>query len=438
MLAIGALVAIGDLRTHWPWTAGAILVALVAMALGTRLVSASTLILVVAASQRLLAVALEPSLSDDVWRYLWEGHVALAGENPWHHAPEDVHLEPLRASSVWPLVAHRDVPSLYPPLSVTAFSIAASTPAPLIAWKLLLVLVDLGVCWLVIVSLRRRGLPAGRAVWYAWNPLPIIEGPGMGHLDSIGLALVLGGLLALDSRQDRTDSVDRPERTIRAGVLLALGALAKLAPLVALPIWARASRAPIRLIVVALTVAALGAVPMVVAGPPPALTTYAVSWEFNGPFYEPLWRLLDQLDADERVKSGLDQIEAITGRYELLDPLYPRVYPQLLAKLLLVAAAAVAALRLLRGADRDPLVGTGRLFGILLLCSATLYPWYLLWVQPFAAISERRAWLVAAATSWLCYAAQFGLVDLWPWIWALQWVPLVLVRLGEKPWSSTS
>ncbi|MGA0420868.1 MAG: hypothetical protein ACO3P9_12695, partial [Phycisphaerales bacterium] len=30
-------------------------------------------------------------------------------------------------------------------------------------------------------------------------------------------------------------------------------------------------------------------------GVPPGLVTYGISWEFNGPLYEPLWRALEGL-----------------------------------------------------------------------------------------------------------------------------------------------
>jgi hypothetical protein len=168
-------------------------------------------------------------------------------------------------------------------------------------------------------------------------------------------------------------------------------------------------------------------------GVPTGLSTYAVSWEFNGPVYEPLWRLLDLLDVSETAKGLLDRLKQRTGQHELLNRLYPHVYPQLLAKLLLAAAAVLLVVRSLRFAQ--PAAGSGRLFGALLLCSATLYPWYLLWMLPWAALCRQRAWLLLSGTVFLSYVPQWFPVPLVPWIYVSEWVPFFLLWWRGRRWS---
>jgi hypothetical protein len=424
VLPWAVLAAVGDPTANPVLTAALVAAAIVMMAATVRATPRLGHLLAAAAAMRLFALALSPTLSDDVWRYLWEGHVALEGYSPWHHTPEDPVLEPLRTPD-WERVAHRTIPSIYPPLSLAGFSIAAATPEPLIAWKALLAGADLAVCGLIALLLRRRGLPLQRLAWYAWNPLPIVEGPGMGHLDALALATVLGGLVLLE----------RPGRASAAGVALGLGALAKIAPVVLVPYWMKGSRRPWALAVTTVVVVTVGSAPMWWHGAPKALSTYAVQWEFNGPLYEPMWRAIQALDADTAIKAGFDQVERALERWELFDPWYRWVYPQFLAKLALLVLAGAGALVLLRA--HDPLLATGTLFGLLLLCSATVYPWYLLWILPFAAISARKGWLLASVTIWLSYGAQLGLASLWPWLWALQWLPPLLVGARESRWSST-
>lgn len=387
-------------------------------------------ILTVAVILRLGALTLAPTLSDDLWRYLWEGRVAVAGENPWRHAPDDPALAALR-DPLWQRVGHREVASVYPPLSMAAFSIAALSPRPVLAWRTLVGVADLAVCWGLLLWLARRGLPTSRAVWYAWNPLPILEGPGMGHLDALAIGLVVAGVLALESR---------PARPRLAAVLTALGGLTKLAPLSLIPSWARASGRPLGFLSVAAVVTLVGALPMVIAGAPSGLQQYAIRWEFAGPLFEPLARTFAALGVDESIKSAFDGVERATGRWDLLDRWYPLVYPELLAKLLL-GAAALGAVVVSVGV-RDPLVAAGRLFGALLLCSATVHPWYLLWVLPFAAVCRRRAWRLASATAFLSYAAPLGLLAAWPWAWAAQWLPVAAVwaleaRAARNVWRAT-
>jgi hypothetical protein len=207
--------------------------------------------------------------------------------------------------------------------------------------------------------------------------------------------------------------------------------LVKLAPLAILPLWARHSRRPLLFLGATLGLVAAAFLPVLLAtgGIPPGLIRYGVSWEFNGPLYEPLWRLLDAAGAAPFLHRALGQVESLTGIYQGLDGLYPYLYPQLLAKALLgVGMLAVVAVSL---RETDPLAGTGRLLGRLLLLSATVYPWYLLWVLPWAALERRRSWLVLAALIPLSYLPKIAGVPLLPWVFLLIWIPFWLLFLGE-------
>jgi hypothetical protein len=161
--------------------------------------------------------------------------------------------------------------------------------------------------------------------------------------------------------------------------------------------------------------------------------TYGISWQWNGPLFEPLSRLLAELPAVERVKSGLDELKHLTGRHELWNHFYPFVYPEFLAKLLLSGLFLVFFLRSL--GERHPVAGSGRLFGGLLLCAATVYPWYLLWVLPWAALARHRAWLLLSATIQLSYLPQITGVPHLPWVFLAVWVPF-FVLLVRSRWST--
>ncbi|MEJ2086758.1 MAG: hypothetical protein P8Y44_14000, partial [Acidobacteriota bacterium] len=50
---------------------------------------------------RLLVLPIEPSLSNDVYRYLWDGNVVAQGFNPYLLPPEDPALESIRGD-LWP------------------------------------------------------------------------------------------------------------------------------------------------------------------------------------------------------------------------------------------------------------------------------------------------------------------------------------------------
>jgi hypothetical protein len=371
---------------------------------------------------RLPLLPLPPTLSDDVLRYLWDGRVAAAGFNPYALAPASEPLTPLR-DEAWRRLPHTRVPTVYPPLAIAAFSIASRMPFPILCWKTMATAADLLACWLLLELARRLGLPAVRAAWYAWNPLVALEVAGMGHVDALGVAAAVGAVLCL---------VSRPRKTGEAAVWAAAGVLAKLAPLAAFPLWARSSGRPGRFLVMAGGLVALAALPVLAAtgGIPPGLLIYGKSWEFNGPLFEPLWRLLDAAGATPALARGLDHVKGWTGMYEELNFVYPYLYPQFLAKMLLAAGVAVAIALSLREADAA--AGTGRLFGRALLCSATFYPWYLLWALPWAALRRDAAWLALSGVMPLAYLAQRGGVELWPWVYLGVWGPFFVILILSR------
>jgi len=183
--------------------------------------------------------------------------------------------------------------------------------------------------------------------------------------------------------------------------------------------------------------AAAAGLPVLAAtgGIPPGLVIYGVSWEFNGPLYEPLWRLLAAAGAAPALARAVDGLKDWTGVYEAWNPVYPYLYPQFLAKLALAAGAGVAVLFSL--AERDPVTGTGRLLGRLLLLSATVYPWYLLWVLPWAALRRDAAWLALSGLILLSYVPQFLGVPLMPWIYLAIWGPFLLLSLVKAAGART-
>lgn len=385
-----------------------------------------------------------PTLSDDALRYLWDGKVAAAGQNPYVLAPAAEALAPLRDES-WARLPHREVETVYPPLAMAAFSIASRFPFPLLVWKLLAAAADLLACGLLYRLAGRCGLPVARAAWYAWNPLVTLEVAGMGHVDALGVAATLAVLLCLAPAAGAADSADSaatrhpsggmPGRTrgaVQAACWAAAGALAKLVPLIAFPAWARRSGRPWLFAAGALTLFGIAMAPILAStgGLPPGLARYGISWEYNGPLFEPLWRLLDRVHAAPALAQLVDRLKDWTHDYRSWNVVYPYLYPQLLAKALLAAGIGVAVLLSLR--DADPVHGTGRLLGRVLLCSATVYPWYLLWMLPMAALRRSVPWLVLSGLIVLSYLPKIAGIPLLPWVYLAIWGPFAGLLVWEK------
>lgn len=373
---------------------------------------------------RLAALPLQPTLSDDLWRYLWDGRVVAHGFNPYLLPPEASELEHLR-DPVWDRVDHRSVPTVYPPLAVAAFGLVTALPAAPWSWKVLVAAADLVACWWLLGIARRRGA-LWRGAAYAWNPLVALEGAGMGHLDPLGVAFVVAAVAALLPRQRRA----------WGALAAAAGALVKLAPLAALPMWARQSRRPWGFLALAggLAFAALLPVAVATGGVPPGLSRYALTWEHGGPLYEPLWRLMAMLRVDAAVHALLDLAKEVTGWHSFWNRFYPWLYPRSMTRAVLALAAAGVVWR--SWSWRDPVAGSRVLFGTLLLCSPTLYPWYLLWVLPWAALSWSLPWLWASAAILLTYLPQHAGVPAWPGIHLAVWGPFLGLWLAQRRWRS--
>ena len=65
--------------------------------------------------------------------------------------------------------------------------------------------------------------------------------------------------------------------------------------------------------------------------------------------------------------------------------------------------------------------------------SPTFYPWYLIWILPWAALTGARAVLVLSATLPLAYLPAFAGVPYFPWVYGAVWLPpLILLLLARR------
>lgn len=382
-------------------------------------------VLAVAVVLRLLALPLAPSLSDDVYRYLWDGRVAASGANPYLLAPDDESLTGLR-DDLWRKTAHRDVATVYPPLALGMFAGATTLPRPLFAYKLALAGVDLAGCALLLLLARRRG-DAWAALAYIWNPLLVVEGAGMGHVDVLGASLVIACLWLLSAG-----------RNAAAGTAAALAVLAKLVPMAVLPLWWRSAYGRGRRLfavgAVSLLLPATVGVLLWTRGVPPGLVEYALRWEYNGPLYEPLWRLIGWLRLDLAASGVVHVVRVIFGGDVEARPwstLYSYAYPQFLARVALLAAGAVLWLRLWRRRP-GPVRAAFGAFAVVLLMSPTFYPWYLIWILPWAAVTRARAVLALSATLPLAYLPALTGLPYFPWVYGAVWLPPLFLLALER------
>ena len=353
---------------------------------------------------RLLAFAGQPVLSDDVHRYAWEGELVVEGISPYAHAPDAPELAVFRGrrDGLFARVGHPHVSAAYPPGAQAAFAAAALAvraageeepdarwPATIELLRALFGLCDLLVLVPLVLLLRGRGLPTGMAVAWGWCPLVAVEFAGSGHLDALGILLLVGAL-ALHERSPARRRLVPSARELCALALLAGATLVKLLPACAAPFVARGRGAWLRLFVFAALVLAGFAPVLLLAGGQEGLSRglseYGFRWESASLAYGALERVLVEL--------GLPLDESLLDARRVGRAIVLVLWLALLAGMLAARVRAVEA--------------TAVLIAAFLVLSPTLHPWYVAWIVPFLALRPGRAFLWLAASAVLLHLAPVG------------------------------
>ena len=358
-----------------------------------------------------------PDLSDDVFRYAWDARVASFGISPYAHAPSDPEVASLALEAA-AAVSHADVRTVYPPVAQAAFRAARGLGEGSLPLKALFAAADLSV---VALLLALGGPGAGfAAALYAFHPLPVTESAGQGHLDSLGIALLLASLVYLSRR-----------RPVRAGVAFALAVMTKYVPLFAALSVVRgapSSRGKWRFAAAAFAVGAAVWIAASRTGVSPwgGLSDYAARWDFNSVAYPALETLFARTDAPGAAKAAFSSWE---GRPGWMQPAFAFFYAGFFARAALALVAA-AALVTIAWRIRDVETAVFASLATLLLVSPTLHPWYLLWILPFAARARNAAFLYLCSAVVLSYALLYPVVGLpRSAVYALEYVPFAALLL---------
>jgi alpha-1,6-mannosyltransferase len=365
---------------------------LTAMWLGRRVTPTRRVLLglvVIGAVMRIIQIGAAPILEDDVYRYLWDGAVLAAGHNPYEHAPRDIQ-DALLGSTEAPgdLIAlgresgpvlqrinHAQLRTVYPPVAQMTFAAAyLIRPWSLPAWRALLLLFDLATLLLLFRLLAALGRPLTWAAIYWWHPTVVLSIFNGSHMDALVLPFVTGAVLLAVGR-----------RPIGSMLSLALGAGAKLWPLVLLPILIRQQGKTKQRLIVGLALfsilMAVFALPIALAGPEDAtgFRTYANTWHNNQMHFWLLTKfceaLLPIVGVDlahvSTISRGIVVILMLTWLTYLFRR--PVTGPRDIARLAMLAVAG------------------------LYLLSPTQFPWYYCWMVPLLAVSPYWPLLVYAA-----------------------------------------
>jgi hypothetical protein len=356
-------------------------------------------ILCVALLLRLFFLFAPPQLSDDIYRYLWDGSNLLRGKNPYAAAPATI-TPPPDLKAVHGKINHPGYVTIYPPTAQLVFAGGAAFGGTITGLKALLALLDLGLCVLLLMLLTRLELPAWRAVLYAWNPLPVLEISGSGHVDGAGLALLIGSicLLVLD-RQSVSGPAPRRWPYLLSGALLACAGLVKLFPLVLFPVLFLLVPTGRRRyfaagFIAALTALVLPFLPQLV-NMTATLDLYARNWEFAGFAFNTIRTVTGSGNIARMLLSGSFLAAVLFTAWRLKSRLKSDITPAAKGRQAMAACYAIAM--------------------ALLLLTPTLQPWYALSLAVFLPFCAGAAGLVLCWAVFLTYQVQIPYFILGQW-----------------------
>jgi len=338
----------------------------------------------VALMLRLILVFAMPALSDDVYRFIWDGRLLVNGLNPFSALPAAIMESGEGIPGLTPeLFAELNSPNyytIYPPFAQSTFWLAAylsfrSVWGSVLVLKLLLFACEALGLWAMLRLLRKWQLPEHRVLIYALNPLVIVEVVGNLHYEGAMVAFFLWAVVFLTEK-----------KWGRAALLWALSIVSKLLTVLFLPfLWSRLRKKTALLFYVGvLLLVGLSFAPLLsssfINGFGESLDLYFRKFEFNASFYYLIRWIGYQLVG-----------------YNVIQTVGPKL------GLLAVAAIGIGGL-LDKKTDWSSLMERC-LWAIMLylLLATTVHPWYAILPLALSIFTRYRFPLVWTALIWLTY-----------------------------------
>ncbi len=332
-------------------------------------------ILALAALFRAMFLWRVPELSDDIYRYLFDGLMTVSGNNPYLDAPLNIRTATPQMAELVPMINHAHLATIYPPAAQLVFAAGAliakiSGISALAGMKLLLVIMDLITCAIIINILMILNLSKKRAILYAWHPLPVIEIAASGHVDAAAVFFLMAAVALVivirSAKQQGRDPnhLQTSVVMILAGIFMAFAILTKWLPVVFLPGLWLTIKSGFRRYFIYGCLAAAGLLtwpflPEFIHGLQ-TLSTYLQNWEFSGFAFR---QLRQMTGAGETARLILAAGFILITGLACGQLLWEKTYRQMLRCFLTIAFAY-------------------------LILTPTLHPWYAIYLTvflPFAA-----------------------------------------------------
>jgi alpha-1,6-mannosyltransferase len=314
-----------------------------------------------------------PTLSGDIYRYIWDGKLINNGLSPYEYAPYASQLAYLRDSN-WQLVQNKDIISPYPPLLEFLNALTYRFSPTVLAFKGGTILASLASIIMLPFFLKKLNLDPRLSIIFAWNPLFVLEFGSSGHDDAIAVFFVLASLYLLVSNKKEASAV-----------MMAVAVVSKLFPLLIVPLFLRRWK-----------VRATAMFAVVVIG-----------------FYVPFLFLGGSILAPVEVYVfsstpifNAGALAVFQSFFAFLGAQNPVLLARIVEYSIFGGVLAIMLVRILRKptSDLQLMRYSAILITVYIAFSSTVQPWYLSWVfVPFLVIMPTWSWIIFSGTIFLTY-----------------------------------
>ncbi|MBW0434544.1 glycosyltransferase family 39 protein [Leptospira yasudae] len=186
----------------------------------------------------------DPILSEDAYRFLWDGLLIQEGVSPFAFLPKEFPIDafsPQGRKLAVELLQSMNSPqfySVYPPILQFFFFLSAKTmlvfgtvKAGILFWKTMLLLSEFGLVWILYKILIYYRIASEKILIYWLNPLVLVEITGNAHPESILVFFFTGTLYSFARWQNES----RLRDLFFAIAFFLCGILTKITPLILVP-----------------------------------------------------------------------------------------------------------------------------------------------------------------------------------------------------------
>ena len=339
---------------------------------------------------RLVFLMALPNMSQDFYRFIWDGEMILQGVNPYIFSPDTIMNEGLLIPENGE-VLHQGMGKLsarnysnYPPLNQLLFALSTylgshSILGSVIAMRGLIIAADIGLFYFGRKLLKNLNRSPHMIFWYFLNPLVIIELSGNLHFEGVMLFLFVWSMYLLSQG-----------KIIFAALAFALSIHIKLIPLIFLPLFIGffGWRKSIPFYLVTAAAAILLLLPFYTDEFTEHYLTTVKLWfsnfEFNAGIYNGLKHIAVQFDAKP---------------WKLIK-IYGQITPYII-----IASTVLFTFFTRRGNLLSLLFSMLWILSIYYFLSSTVHPWYIIFLVFLCLFSEYRFPLFWSALIFLSYSA---------------------------------